>query len=99
MNRILKAAIYGFLIALAVCGSFGGYELYQRHHLSSDIKRTLTAAMDPSASEADVLTYIRDARLQVHTKKDADLSQKFQTCVQLAKDSSEINSRLFRETM
>lgn len=63
------------------------------------MKRTLTAAMDPAASEGDILAYIRDARLQIETKKDAEVLQKFQMVVQLTKDSSEINSRLFSEAM
>lgn len=44
--------------------------------------------MDPAATEADVMAYIRDARLQVRTEKDAEVLQNFQTCVQLAEDAS-----------
>jgi hypothetical protein len=73
------------IIGLACVGSC---RLYQRRYLSSDIKPTLKAAMDPAATEADVMAYIRDARLQVRTEKDAEVLQNFQTCVQLAEDAS-----------
>jgi hypothetical protein len=98
LNGIFKPTLYGSAIAVIVCGSFGGYQLYQRHHLSSDLKRTLTAAMDSSATEEDVSTYLRDARLQVRTRKDAEILQKFQKAVHLAEDSSQITARLFNET-
>jgi len=97
MSRTSKAAIFGLLIAIIGFGCFGGYQLYQRRYISSDLKRTLLAAMDPTTSESDILVYIRDARLQVRTRKDAEILQKFQTCVQLGRDSSEINSRLMKE--
>jgi hypothetical protein len=92
-----KAAIFGLLIAIIGFGCLGGYKLYQRRYMSSDLKRTLLVAMDPTASESDILVYIRDARLQVLTRKDAEVLQKLQTCVQLGRDSSEVNSRLTKE--
>lgn len=73
--------------------------MYQRCYLSSDLKRTLIAAMDPAVTENDIMAYIHEARLQVRTRKDAEVLQKFQTAIQLAKDASEIDSRLFKERM
>ena len=71
MSRTATTLFVGVLAVILVGGCFGGYQLYQRHYLSSGMKRTLTAAMDPSATESDIRTYIRDARLQVHTSRDA----------------------------
>jgi hypothetical protein len=99
MSKTLKAVTFALFIALIGLGCFGGYRLYQRRYLSSDMKRTLTAAMDPAASENDVVTYIRDARLQVHTERDIAILEKFETCMQLAKDASEIEQRLWKETL
>jgi hypothetical protein len=55
--------------------------------------------MDPSATEADIQAYIRDARLQVQMKKDAEVLNDFETCIQLANDSKEIEERIYRATM
>jgi hypothetical protein len=83
MGRTSKATGFGLLLVIIGLACFGSYRLYQRRYLSSDIKRTLKAAVDPAATEADVMAYIRDARLQVHTEKDAEVLQNFETCVQL----------------
>jgi hypothetical protein len=99
MSTTLKALIFGVSIGIIGLGCFGGYVLYQRHYLSSDIRRSLTAAMDPTATESDVLTYIRDARLQVRTERDRETLEKFETCVQLAKDASEIDQRLWKQIL
>jgi len=99
MNKSLKVAIFAILIAVVGLSCIGGYQLYQRRYLSPDLKRTLTAALDPSATEGDILVYIRDARLQVRTNKDAEVLQKFQTCIRLAKDASELNNQVFQETL
>lgn len=55
--------------------------------------------MVPAATEGDVLTYTRDARLQLHTERDAEILEKFETCVQLAKDASEIDQRLWKQIL
>jgi hypothetical protein len=99
MSKALKAAIFGLFIALIGLCCFGGYRLYQRHYLSSDMKRTLTAAMDQTASENDIEAYIREARLQVHTGRDTAILEKFETCVQLGKDASEIERRLWKDIL
>jgi hypothetical protein len=69
------------------------------HYLSSDLKRTLTAAMDDTSTQSDLAEYIRIARLQVRTGRDAGVLKKFQQSFQLAKDSSEIQSRHFSEAL
>jgi len=55
--------------------------------------------MDPAATEGDVLTYIRDARLQLHTERDAEILEKSETCLQLARDASEIDQRLWKQIL
>jgi capsule polysaccharide export protein KpsE/RkpR len=97
MSKSLKSATLGLFVAVIGFGCFGGYQLYQWRYLSSDIKRTLTAAMDPLASENDVMAYVRDARLQVHTQKDAEILEKVETCTFSAKDASEIEARLLKQ--
>jgi len=99
MSRARKGAIPGIAIVVIGFGCFGGYELYEKRYLSSDLRRTLTAAMDPAATNGDIMAYVRDARLQIRTMKDAAVFQKFEECVQLSEDSNEINSRLFNDSM
>jgi len=79
------------LSAILITAGFGGWHLYQ-NHLSSDLKRTLIAGVDPNANEADVHVYIRDARLQVRTKKDQTTFDKLVRVMQLAKDASDMRS-------
>ena len=77
--RSMKKAVgisVGTLVVLS--GVFASYQLYETRHLSSDLKRTLTAATDEHATEADLRSYFHDARLQVHTKKDEEILQKFE---------------------
>lgn len=74
MQRNMKLTIVVVSAAVLIAGCFGAYQLYQRTYLSSDLSRTLRAAMD-SRTEADVDFYLRTARLQRRTKKDNDMVQ------------------------
>lgn len=94
-----KLTIFGVLIVAIIAGGFYAYQFYQGHHLSSDLRRTLTAGMDPSATEADEHVYIRDARLQIRTRKDAMVLNQFETCFRLFKDAEETNSRLLNDSL
>ena len=70
------------LILLVAGVSYGGWRIYQGH-LSGDLRRTLIAAADPTASNADIHAYLRRARLQVRTDRDAEVFGKLATSVQL----------------
>lgn len=50
VDKTLKASIAGIVIVVTAVGGFGGYRLYQRHYLSSEIRRTLTAANGPGCN-------------------------------------------------
>jgi len=63
-----------------------GYRAYQAH-VSSDLRKTLTAALDPTTRVGDIRTYQRKARLDVHTKKDRDLDAKFERLVALTEEN------------
>src|SRR5258708_20733840 len=45
--------------------------------VSSDFRRTMTAAVDPSSTIEDLVTYARQARVQVRTNQDALIFKKF----------------------
>jgi hypothetical protein len=67
---------------------FLGYYLYQRH-LSSDLKRTLVAAMDPHCSVADVQQYLHAARPLVRTKRDAEVLAQMEHAFELDLDAQQ----------
>jgi hypothetical protein len=96
MKKIMVVAV--MLILVGGAGA-GGYYFYNTRCLSSDLRRTLTAAMDPSASENDILAYLRDARLQVRTKKDTEVLKKFQGAIDNAQSAQEIRNRQWQKTL
>jgi predicted Zn-dependent protease len=79
-----KSAIAMSLISLALIigAGIGIYRHYQANHISSDLRRTLTAAVDPRCSMNDELTYLRDARAQVRSLRDAQLEDYLQSAVE-----------------
>lgn len=87
LRRYWLAAVICLPLVVAAC--YGGWRLYE-HHLSSDLRRTLVAAADPSASPADVQAYVRDARLQVRTERDNAELVKLVRLVQLQEDSEQL---------
>jgi len=99
MKRSVKVTILSVFIVFLVAGCIGGYRMYQRYYLSSDLRRTLTAAMDESATEADIQSYLRTARLQIRTKKDTNTVRDFEECLALAKDAAEISRRHWKESL
>jgi len=99
VNRIKKIMLGGLFFGSTALLCFGGYRVYDRHYLSSDLKRTLVAAVDPSASENDLVAYIRDARLQVRTTRDREVFTSFQDSYRLLKDVSEMRSRRLSDAM
>jgi hypothetical protein len=85
----------GLIVGLTL-SALGGWVLYQ-NHLSGDLRVSLVAASDPTASEADILSYLRTARLQIRTKKDGEMFAKFEQIYQLLTDANEIQSRQMQE--
>lgn len=95
--KVRKGLLGGLFLVAVGLGCFGAYEEYEWHYLSSQLKTTLRAAMNDSATPSDVATYRRDARLQVHTKRDGQVLEKFEKCIDLGKDANEIVDRQSRE--
>lgn len=91
-----KARVLIAFTLLLVAASYGGFRLYECH-LSSDLKRTLVAALDQSATDTDILVYVRDARLQVRTEKDKTTFSKLEKILQLAQNAQEIEQRHWQE--
>jgi hypothetical protein len=82
------------LLAMAVCAGeqilpqtpkSGSHKPVKPLAVSSDFKRVMTAAVDPTSTVADVRAYIRDARIQIRTTQDSLLFAK----LLLATDLSE----------
>jgi len=95
-----RKALIGVLLFLAIgllC--FRAYETYEWHYLSSGLKRTLGAGMDSTATQSDIASYMRDARLQVRTKRDAQVLQKFEECLRQINEVAEIEQGHFDETL
>jgi len=89
MSGILKRTMFGSAVVLAGVGCVGGHRQYQRH-ISAEVKRTLTAAMDTSATVAEDLEYINNARLQARTRKDSEVIQRFEKAVRYAQIADEL---------
>ncbi len=88
MRRGVALAVAGAVLASVCLAGFLGYYLYQ-HHLSSDLKRTLVAAMDPHCSVADVQQYLHAARPLVRTKRDAEVLAQTQEAFEMAADAQQ----------
>jgi hypothetical protein len=83
--------VFGIITAaLVVCaaGTFFGWRAYQ-NHLSTPLRRTLTAAMDPNATIADFRQYLHEARPLVRTRKDAELLDEVQQAFQMAEEADQ----------
>jgi hypothetical protein len=55
----------------------GAHGASQQPAVSIDFKHTMTAAVDPTSTLADLTIYTRDARLQIRTKQDSLIFAKF----------------------
>jgi hypothetical protein len=82
-----KIAVVVAAITTLIGGGLLGYLYYDRQCLSPEVKRTLKAVMNPAASEADILSYMRAVRLQVRTHKDLAVVLRLESAFQLARDA------------
>jgi hypothetical protein len=80
----MKKNIIAAIVALAITVSVLGYaeHVYQLHHISSDLKRTLIVWNNQNLSYIERESYFYEARLQVRTKRDAEVLQMFETSIQ-----------------
>jgi hypothetical protein len=81
-----------WLLLLAGLG-FAGYWHFDRTHLSSGLRQTLAAAVDPSSTDSDVLMDLRNARLQIHTTRDAEVEARLERAVQLTQSAAQASQR------
>jgi hypothetical protein len=82
-----KIAVVVVVVTTLIGGGLLGYLYYDRHCLSAEVKRTLKAVMDPAASKAEILSYMRAVRLQVRTQKDVAVVSRLESAFQLARDA------------
>jgi len=82
-----------FLVLLAGLG-YAGYRHYDRTRLSSGLRQTLIAAVDPSSTDSDVLIDLGNARSQIYTTRDAEVEARFERVLQLAQIASDANQRI-----
>jgi hypothetical protein len=73
------------VVITTLAGGGLGYRYYDQHCLSAEVKRTLKAVMDPAASKAEVLSYMRAVHLQVRTQKDVAVVSRLESAFQLAR--------------
>jgi len=81
--------MFGSAVVFVGVGCVWGHGRYQRH-ISAEVKLTLTAAMDPSATVAEDLEYIQSARLQARTRRDIEVIQRFEKAVRYAQIADEL---------
>jgi hypothetical protein len=73
---------------------YAGYRHYDRTRLSSGLRQTLIAAVDPSSTDSDVLIDLGNARSQIYTTRDAEVEARFERVLQLAQIASDANQRI-----
>lgn len=77
------------LLVLVALGSIG---IYERRHISGDLRQTVLAALDPGAPDSVVIGTLRRAKSHLHTWRDQQEFNKLQHAVDLtvAARSSEV---------
>jgi hypothetical protein len=70
-------------IAVLAGGGVASYRWYDTHHISSEFRRTAAAICDPTTSGSDQESYLRSARLQVRTARDAALLNEIETMLRI----------------
>ncbi len=67
-----RPAVTGIFTLLVLIVLFFACRFYNLRHLSSGVKLSLAAAMNPSNTDADIATYLHEARIEVVTRRDAE---------------------------
>jgi hypothetical protein len=99
MNKTSRALAYILCAGLVVGACWGGYELYQEHYLSPEIKAALIAGLDPASNVDDLMTSLSDIRRRARTRKDVEIVEKFQRATELTVESSHMGTRTLNEAM
>lgn len=73
--------------------AYAGYWRYDHTHISSSLRESLTAAVNPANTESDVLMDLNNAQSQIHTTRDAEVESILQRAVQLAQSAIAASQR------
>jgi hypothetical protein len=85
------------LVGLALMGValVGGYRVYQQH-ISSDVRAAVLAAVGDNATEADIVVYLRAAKLASRTKRDAEVVDLLDRGINAAVSSQKSNQESWK---
>ncbi len=78
-----SAIVAGGGIALLVLVGLGSASLYERRHISADLRQTLLAALAPGAPDTAVVGSLHRAEAHLHTWHDRQEYNKLQRAVEL----------------
>ena len=71
------------LVSMLLLGSmYGVYEWHQRH-LTDEFRRILVALFDPSNTNADSASYLRDGKVAVRTPEDNRVLSQLESLLRL----------------
>ena len=68
-KRLAAAGIVSLLLLIILLFA---YRFYDHHHLSSGVRLTLAAAMNPGNTDAEIASYMHEARIEVATHRDTE---------------------------
>lgn len=88
-----KFALLAFVLSLI---GLIAYKVYDHKFLSTRFRRIAIAMMDASATGADEMAYLRDARLAVRTARDKKLLDTLERAVATAQESQELSQSFMR---
>lgn len=73
--------------------AYAGYWHYDHAFISPGLRESLTAAVDPSSTESDILMDLRNAQSQIHTTRDAEVESMLQRAVLLTQSAAQASQR------
>lgn len=93
-----RLRILGYILPALVLLALGivSHYMYERH-LTGDFKRDMIAASDTEESLIEMDSYLHQARLDMRTKRDRELLERFEKAKRLMETASEAGSRVLIE--
>jgi hypothetical protein len=73
--------------------AYAAYWRYDHTHISSSLRESLTAAVNPATTQSDILMDLTNAQTQIHTTRDTEVESMLQRAVLLAQSAEAASQR------